>query len=126
MGTPWAAGDVVYVMSKEGQLICIERATGLIYWIREMSPKETGPNAGRSGFLGLGNNVNTRVYWTGVILASNRLITVSSTGLARALDPKTGQTLGQIKLGAPALITPIAVGNYVYVMLDNGKLVAIR
>ena len=34
--------------------------------------------------------------------ASNRLITVSSSGFATALDPKTGSVIKTIKLGAPA------------------------
>ena len=60
------------------------------------------------------------------MLASNRLITVSSSGFATALDPKTGSVIKTIKLGAPALIAPMAAGGMVYVMLDNGRLVAIR
>lgn len=123
--TAWTAGDVVYVVSKDGKVVCIERATGRIFWIRQLN-NDGGPNSERSGFLGLGNNVNSRIYWSGVILASNRLITVSSSGFAKALDPKTGQDIGTLKLGAPALLSPMAVGDYVYVLLDNGKLVAIR
>ena len=61
-----------------------------------------------------------------MVLASNRLITVSSAGYAVAMDPKTGQIEKTIKLGAPALITPIAMGGMLYVLLDNGDLVAIR
>jgi len=121
----WAAGDVVYVVTKDGKVVCIQRATGQIYWIHQLN-NDGGPNTERSGFLGLGNNVNSRVYWSGVILASNRLITVSTSGFAKALDPKTGADIGTLKLGGTALLTPIAVGDYVYVLLDNGKLVAIR
>ncbi len=123
--SPWAAGDVVYIVSKAGEVICISRQTGQIFWISDLNAKQT-VNSKRSGFLGLGNNVNTRTYWTGVILASNRLITVSSAGYAAALDPKTGAIEKTLKLGAPALITPIAAGGLVYIMLDNGELVALR
>ena len=123
--TPWAAGDVVYIVSKSGEVICISRETGQIFWIKDLNATQTA-NAKRSGFLGLGNSVNTRTYWTGVILDSNRLITVSSAGFAVALDAKTGDVQKTLKLGAPALITPIAAGGMVYVMLDDGSLVAIR
>ena len=125
VSSPWAAGDVVYAVSKTGQVICISRQTGQIYWITDLNSFMSA-NDQRSGFLGLGNNLNGRVYWTGVMLASNRLITVSSSGFATALDPKTGSVIKTIKLGAPALIAPMAAGGMVYVMLDNGRLVAIR
>jgi len=123
--TPWAAGDVVYVVSKAGEVICISRQSGQIFWIHNLNAGQSS-NAKRSGLFGLGNDQNSRTYWTGVILASGRLISVSSSGYAVALDAKTGELQKTIKLGAPALITPMAAGNMVYVMLDNGELVAIR
>ncbi len=51
---------------------------------------------------------------------------VSDKGVATALDPKTGATLKTLRLGAPALISPIAAGSLVYVVTDTGDLIAIR
>lgn len=111
ISTPWAAGDVVYVVSRAGEVICVARESGQVYWIRDM-------NAGLNG--------RRRAIWTGPVLASNHLIVVSSHGEAVSLDPKTGEPGARIRLGGPALISPIAVDGAVYVVTDNAQLVAIR
>jgi len=119
---PWAAGDVVYTVSKSGEVVCIARESGQVYWIRDLNEGRRSTRVSRF----LGRERNDRAYWSGPILASNRLITVSSDGRAAALDPKTGEVLSYLKLGAPALITPIAVGGMLYVVTDKGDLIAIR
>lgn len=120
--TPWAVGDVVYVVSKAGEVICVSRQNGQVYWIRDLN--EGRRQSRRTRFLG--REVNDRAYWTGVILASNRLVTVSSDGRAAALNPQTGEVLGYLKLPGAALITPIAANGMIYVVTDNGQLVAIQ
>ena len=111
IGTPWVAGDVVYVVSRAGELVCVARETGQVYWIRDLNE---------------GLNGRRRAIWTGPILASNRLVVVSSHGDALTLDPRTGAPGARIRLGAAGLITPIAVDGTIYVVTDNAQLVAIR
>jgi outer membrane protein assembly factor BamB len=48
---------------------------------------------------------------------------VSSDGEAVALNPKTGATEKTLKIGAPVLLSPIAVGH-VYVVTDDAQVVA--
>ena len=60
------------------------------------------------------------------LLADNRLITLSTKGVALALNPKTGATVASLKLGSEALLGPIAVGGMIYVVTESGQLVAIR
>ena len=109
--TPWPAGDVVYVVDQVGQVICVSRDNGQVYWIRD---------------LNAGLKKKQRAFWSSPLLASNRLITVSSKGEAIALNPKTGATERTLKLGADALIGPIAVGGMIYVATDKAQLIAIR
>lgn len=122
LGTPWAAGDVVYVTSKAGEVICISRSSGQVYWVRDLN--EGRKQVRESKFLGL-TKVD-RPYWSGPILASNRLITVSTDGRAVAMNPHTGEVLATIKIGDPAVISPIAVNGQVYVVTEKAELVAIR
>ena len=35
--TPWPAGDVVYVVAKAGEVIAASRASGQVYWIRDLN-----------------------------------------------------------------------------------------
>ena len=110
--TPWPVGDVVYVVDLAGQVICAARDSGQVYWIRDLN-------------VGIKNR-KKRAYWSSPILASNRLITVSSHGEAVALNPKTGAISGRLRLGSEALIGPIAVGGMIYVVSDSAQLIAIR
>ncbi len=118
--SPWAAGDVIFVIDKAGQVMCVARESGSIYWIRDLNE-------------GLGQTKRQKKklakhprLWSTPILASGRLITVSSDGQAVALNPKTGATEKTLKIGAPVLLSPIAVGNMIYLVTDDAQVVAIR
>lgn len=122
LSTPWPAGDVVYVTSKAGEVVCISRASGQVYWVRDLN--EGRKQVKQSRILGL--TKIDRPYWSGPILASNRLITVSTEGRAVALDPKTGAVTATLNIRSPAMISPIAVNGAVYVVTEDAELVAIR
>jgi outer membrane protein assembly factor BamB len=109
--TPWPAGDVVFITSTAGEVICVSRETGQAYWVRD---------------LNAGLKKKKRALWTGPILVGDRLILVSDKGQALALNPKTGEIKASLKIGSSALISPIAAGGLIYVVTDKAELVAIR
>jgi outer membrane protein assembly factor BamB len=117
--TPWAAGDVVYVTDQSGQLICIARDSGQIYWIRQLNADIPG-NAKRKA------KKKIKAVWSSPIIASNRLIVVNDHGDAVALDAQTGDLQSVLKLGSPAFMSPIAVNGSIYVLTLSGELIAIR
>ncbi len=109
--TPWAAGDVVYITDQAGDVICVARDSGQIYWINGLNKRL------RKKF---------RTIWSSPILAGDHLILVSRSGVALALDPKTGAEQKRLRLNAPAFVAPIALNGAVYVWTDTAELVAIR
>jgi outer membrane protein assembly factor BamB len=122
--SPWAAGDVVYVVSREGQLICAARESGQIYWMRDL-------NAGfksrkRGGFFGIGGHTIQKPLWSSPIMANNRLILAGATGQLVSVNAKTGEVERHLNLGAPTIIGPIAAGNMIYLVSDTGQLIALR
>ncbi|HEY4030537.1 MAG TPA: PQQ-binding-like beta-propeller repeat protein [Caulobacteraceae bacterium] len=124
--TPWAAGDVVYVISTTGQLVCVARDSGQIYWVQDLNaapPVNTLTTRGRRRKQ---PKAPKKAYWSGPVLASNRLIMVSSNGDLEARDPKTGDLQRTIRLGAPAMQPPIAAGNMLYLVTDKAELIAFR
>lgn len=124
--TPWPAGDVVYVISTTGQLVCVARDSGQIYWVQDLNaaaPVNTLTTRGRRRKQ---PKAPKKAYWSGPILASNRLIMVSSNGDLEARDPKTGDLQRTIRLGAPAMQPPIAAGDMLYLVTDKAELIAIR
>lgn len=109
--SPWPAGDVVYVVDLAGEVICASRDSGQVYWIRNLNQ---------------GLKKKAWLLWSSPILASNRLIVVSSKGEALALNPKTGATLGKLRVGSDTFLAPIAAGGMLYVVTETAQLVAIR
>jgi outer membrane protein assembly factor BamB len=123
--TPWAAGDVVYIISTTGQLVCVARDNGQVYWVQDLNaapPAPPSPKGKRP------KKVKTpkKAYWTGPVLASNRLIIVSSRGVLESRDPKTGVLLRTLNIGAPSMLSPIAAGNMLYVVTEKAELIALR
>ncbi|WP_245531390.1 outer membrane protein assembly factor BamB family protein [Asticcacaulis biprosthecium] len=125
VNSPWVAGDVVFLTSLQGELMAVSRDSGQIYWIKDLND---GKQRMKKGFFGMGREklVGKVPQWTGPILASNRLIMVNSDGQAVSYDPNTGAATGELKLGGAAYIAPIVVGDTLFVVTDDGKLVAIR
>ncbi len=111
ISTPWPAGDVVYVVDQKGQVICASRDSGQVYWIRDLNQ---------------GVKPKKRAYWSSPLMASSRLITLSSKGEAVAINAKSGAIERRLRLGADVLIGPIAVNGMVYVVTDSAQLLAIR
>lgn len=122
--TPWPAGDVVYVVSRDGQLVCAARDSGQIYWITDLNAGYRPHRVG--GFLHIGGHTAPRPLWSSPILANNRVILVGSSGELVSVNAKTGAVDRRVNIGAPAIIGPIASGNMIYVAADNGDLIAVR
>jgi len=122
--SPLPAGDVVYVVAVDGKLICAARETGQIYWIRDLNagyvPRKKG------GLWGIGGRTPPKPLWTNPILVNSRLVVASSTGQIAAVNAKTGAVERRVEIGQPVLIGPIAAGAMIYVVTDNGQLVALR
>ncbi len=112
--TPWIAGDFLFVVTTDGDLLCLSRRNGLIRWVRPLGKYED-PDRRRK-----------LIVWTGPILASDRLILVSNRGLAVAISPYDGSVLGQMKLSDAATIPPVVAGNTLYILTDDAELVAFR
>jgi outer membrane protein assembly factor BamB len=120
--TPLPAGDVVFTVSKAGELVAAARESGQVYWTVDLNEGRTRKEGGVLGFF----DREVRPVWSGPLLASNRLILVSTDGDAIAVDPMTGAVQKTIRLGSPAFLTPIAANGMVYVVTDKAELIAIR
>ena len=122
--TPWPAGDVVYIVSESGQLICVARESGQVYWQQDLNAPElvTTTRRGRRARQPKVKNA----YWSGPVLASNHLILVSSNGDLESRDPHTGVLERTVRLGAPAMQPPIAAGDILYVVTEKAELIALR
>jgi outer membrane protein assembly factor BamB len=126
--TPWAAGDVVYVIDKVGKVYCVSRETGQVYWVRDLSQgRDKKVRGAFFAKLGKGKKKNVvHPLWSSPILASGKLITVADTGELVAINAKTGAVEKTMQLGQPVLIGPIALNGTIYVVTDEAQLIALR
>ncbi|MDR3440861.1 PQQ-binding-like beta-propeller repeat protein [Telmatospirillum sp.] len=112
--TPWVAGDYVYLVTNGPSVACFEAQTGQVRWVKPLQPWDDMED--KTG----------RLVWTGPVLASDRLIVVSSAGEALSLSPYTGEILGREELPDGVTIAPIVAGETVLFVTTEGDLVAYR
>ncbi len=112
--TPWVAGDFIFVVSVEGELICMSREKGKIVWVQQLPRYENEKKK------------KNRITWTGPIIAGGKLVLSSSRGEIILADPQTGETTDRRRLGKGTSITPVVANEQLFILSENGKLTAYR
>ena len=112
--SPWIAGDYLFVISNNTDLLALGRLNGRIYWVTAL-PEWEDPED-REG----------KITWTGPILASDRLIVAGSSGEALSVSPYSGKVLGKVEMLDSVSISPIVVQDSLLFLTDNAELVAYR
>jgi outer membrane protein assembly factor BamB len=112
--TPWAAGDFIYVLTTESQLMCLQRKDGRVKWITQLDRWE---------------NPETKdgtIVWAGPVLVSNRLVVVSNTGVLQAVSPYTGKLMGKEEFEGGTMIAPVVANGTLYMLTKHAELLALR
>lgn len=112
--TPWAAGDFVYVLTTDAQLLCLQRSDGRVKWVHQL-PRWEDPD-----------DKDNPIVWSGPVLVSDRLIVVSSDGFAASISPYTGALLGRMPIPDGAYIAPVVANDTLYLLTNGAQLVALR
>lgn len=110
---PVIAGEYLYVVSTNSKVACFSKIDGKLAWTRDLPEFKD-------------NNTENRIVWTGPLIASGRLILVSSDGDVLALSPQNGDTVGEMRVGQSIYIEPIAASGKIFVLTDQANLIAIR
>jgi outer membrane protein assembly factor BamB len=114
VSTPWVAGDFLFTVTTDGEVVALTRRDGRIRWVTQLQRYEDV--AGRKG----------RVAWQGPILASDRLLLTSSNGDVASLSPYTGELLASTKMGDGSWLPPIIANGVMYVLTSAGKVIAYK
>ncbi|PCI45171.1 MAG: pyrrolo-quinoline quinone [Alphaproteobacteria bacterium] len=112
--TPWVAGEYIYVVTAEGQVVCVTRRTGLVRWVRQLE-RFKDPDRRKEAVL-----------WHGPTLAGDRLIITSSHGYAVSISPYDGSFISGMKLPDDMEMPPIVVNETLYFLTRDAKLIAMR
>ena len=114
MHGPWVAGDYVYLLSNDNELICLTRNEGKIRWVLQLPSYENEKKKADP------------IMWAGPMLAGNRLIALSSNGQALSVSPYTGKPLGRIEIASGSYLEPVIADGTLYILSDDGTLAAYR
>ena len=112
--TPWIAGDYIYVLTQDNEVVCVSRLTGKIRWMSELQRYEDN------------DKHDDLVIWSGPVLAGDRLVLVSDHGFAISLSPYDGTYLGGIDMPKRNYISPVVANGTLYLLSDDGDLYALR
>ncbi len=112
--TPWVAGDFIFVLTNDSQIVCLVRRTGAIRWVRPL-PRFEDPD-----------DQEDPIRWFGPVLAGDRLIVASSNDQALAVSPYSGKVLGQIELPDGATVTPVVAKQGLYFLTVDAELLVYR
>ena len=110
--TPVVYGNFIFLLSNENKLVCLTKNKGQAKWV---------------SFLPLFKDEEKkkhRLVWAGPLLAGNRLILTGSNGIALIYSALTGEKIGHLKLPGKTLLSPIVADKILYILTDNGTLIA--
>jgi len=111
--TPWAAGDNIFMLTTEQQLVALTRGRGEIRWVvslpRWADKDHTEP-----------------LVWAGPVLAGGRLFVVGGKKEMLEINPENGAVIETHKLPSATTLAPVAAAGTLLVLSRNGDLSAYR
>lgn len=112
--TPWVAGEQVFVVTSDAQVVALDRMTGLVRWVAQLQQYRKPEG-----------KVDP-VAWAGPVLAGGRLWLTNSLGKLVGLSPDDGAQAAELNLPTRTFLPPVAAGGLLYVLSDNATLTAFR
>jgi outer membrane protein assembly factor BamB len=112
--SPWAAGSWLFIVSLDQRIAALARDDGRVAWVTDL-PRWENPEKQKGP-----------ITWYGPLLAGDRLIVAGTNQQALAVSPYTGEILGQQDLSGAASLGPIVADGTVFVVTDDGRLLALR
>jgi len=110
----WTAGNWLFVISVGQQIGAVSADDGRVAWVADL-PYFADPEDKKDS-----------LQWFGPLLAGDRLIVAGTNEQALSLSPYTGEVLGKQELSGNASLGPIAAAGTVFIVTDDGRLLALR
>ncbi|WP_112062356.1 outer membrane protein assembly factor BamB family protein [Hyphomonas pacifica] len=111
---PALVSQYLFVVGTDATLAALDVSTGNAFWVKELPQYKNEKKKKK------------RISYVGPIVASGRVIVISSRGDLMAFDPQTGEQVGSLALKDTVYIEPIAVQGKLFVLTDDAKLIAIQ
>lgn len=111
---PWSSGNMVYTLSNNNELVALLREEGTVRWVAQLPRFEDEEDQ------------EDAIIWYGPVMGGGNLIIAGSNGELRLYDARSGEMTNRLNLPAGAAVSPVIAGETLYVVTDNGQLVALR
>lgn len=111
---PWVAGDYIFVVSVDSQLVCVSRNEGAVVWVADL-PRYQNPKKRKN-----------RIAWAGPVLVDDHLVLVSTRGEIAKVSAQDGAIVATEKLGDGFIVPPIVASGTIFVLNEKGRLIALR
>lgn len=109
--TPALAGDFLFLITTNDDLVCVLKATGQVKWAIALPRKRESEEV---------------VTWAGPIVANNQLVITGTNGQMLFVNAADGVITKTFELGDPCQLSPITAGGTVFALTDSGMLQAWR
>jgi outer membrane protein assembly factor BamB len=116
MGPLLPVGGSLFMVNDEGLLVRLDQATGETIWAVQMPYYDAEKTRRRESII----------PHFGPVLAGGRIVVASGDGALRFFDPTNGASLGTVALPGGAASQPALAGGVLYVVSQNGQLLAFR
>lgn len=114
--TPWVAGDYIYAITVDAEILCLSRRDGKVKWIRQLR-RYLDPKAKTNKGV---------ITWWGPVLAGDRLLVASTEERMLSISPYTGDLIGEISLSDKAAQPPVVADGTVYIVTEDARITALR
>jgi outer membrane protein assembly factor BamB len=111
---PWSAGDFVFVITNDNEVVCLTRNEGKVRWAVQLPSFENMEKK------------EDPVEWAGPVLGGDELIVLSSSGVAVWLSAQDGSERWRTKMSDKGFLGPIIADDTLYLLTDDANLSAYR
>ena len=110
---PWVAGNAVFLLALDGELLCLDKENGDFLWRITLPPR--------------GGEGEEYEPWHGPLLMDSKLLVVNADGLGQFRDPANGSQIGEnFDLGEGLIAAPIVTDGRLYFFTDKVGLLAVE
>lgn len=114
ISTPTIAGEWIFALTDQAQLLAIARSSGKVRWISQLQRYKKEKK--RDG----------AIFWTGPVLAGGSLWVASTEGEVFKVNISDGAATLYKELGAGVSLPPVVANGVLYILDDGGTIHALK